>query len=54
MHKGTESTEQVITDEPEYEEIVEKYKEKVLVQEKTQEPPIDFADTALLKASLGT
>ena len=47
MHIEPEPTEQVITDEPEYKEIVEEYEKEVLVQEKTQEPPIDFADTAL-------
>ena len=46
MHIEPEPTEQVITDEPEYKEIVEEYEKEVLVQEKTQEPPTDFADTA--------
>jgi hypothetical protein len=35
----------VITDEPEYEEIVEEYEEDVLVQKQTQDPLTDFADT---------
>jgi hypothetical protein len=46
MHIEPEPTEQVISDKPEYEEIVEEYKEEVLVQEKTDESPTDFANTA--------
>jgi hypothetical protein len=43
----------MIADEPEYEEIVEEYEEELLVQEETQEPLTDFADTAPTKESLG-
>jgi hypothetical protein len=35
MHIEHESIEQVIADEPEYEEIVEEYEEELLVQEET-------------------
>lgn len=45
MHIETGSTDQVTTDEPEYEEVVEEYKEKILVQEEIQEPLTDSADT---------
>jgi hypothetical protein len=46
MHIEHESIEQVIADEPEYEEIVEEYEEEVLVQDETHEPLTDFADIA--------
>jgi hypothetical protein len=35
-HIEPKPTEQVVIDEPEYEEIVEEYEKEVLVQEKTQ------------------
>ena len=46
MHVENELAEIVTTDDHEFEEIVEEYKEKILVQEEILEPPlIDSADT---------
>ena len=47
MHVENESTEIVTTDEHKFEEIIEEYKEEVLVREEVPEPPpTDSADTA--------
>jgi hypothetical protein len=46
MHIEIKSAEIVIPNEPEFEEIVEEYKEEILVQEEVSEPPLtDSADT---------
>ena len=47
MHIENESTEIMTTSEHEFEEIVEEYEEKILMQEEVLEPPlIDSANTA--------
>ena len=46
MHVENELVEFMTVDEQEYEEVIEEYEEKVLIQEGGLEPPvIDFADT---------
>ena len=46
MHVDNELVEFVTAGEPEYEEIIEEYKEEILLQEGAPEPPAtDFADT---------
>ena len=40
MHVDNELVEFVTADEPEYEEIIEEYKEEILVQEEVPEPPL--------------
>ena len=46
MHVENELAEIVTTDDHEFEEIIEEYKEEILVQEKVPEPPLtDSADT---------
>ena len=50
MHVENELAEIVTTDDHEFEEIVEEYKEKILVQEEVPEPLLtDSADTAPAK-----
>ena len=47
MHVDNELVEFVPTGEQEYEEIIEEYKEEILVQEGAPEPSIaDFVDTS--------
>jgi hypothetical protein len=47
MHIENESVEIVTTSEHEFEEIVEEYKEEILMQEEVLEPPLtDSVDTA--------
>ena len=47
MHIENESAEIVTTGDHEFEEIVEKYEEEILVQEEVPEPPLtDSVDTA--------
>ena len=47
MHIENELVEIVTTDDREFEEIVEEYEEKILMQEEVLEPPLtDSADTA--------
>ena len=47
MHVQNELAEIVTTGDHEFEEIIEEYKEEILVQEKVPEPPLtDSADTA--------
>ena len=46
MHVENELVEFVTAGEQEYEEVIEKYEEKVLIHEGAPEPPVtDFADT---------
>ena len=46
MHIENESAEIVTTGDHEFEEIVEKYEEEILVQEEVPEPPLtNSADT---------
>ena len=46
MHIENESAEIVTTGDHEFEEIVEKYEEEILVQEEVPEPPLtDVVDT---------
>ena len=46
MHVENELIEIVTTDDREFEEIVEEYEKKILVQEEVLEPPLtDLADT---------
>ena len=48
MHVDNELVEFVTAGEQEYEEVIEEYKEEVLVQEGALDPPeTDFADTPL-------
>ena len=48
MHVENELVEFVTAREQEYEEVIEEYEEKILVQEEVQEPPLtDKPDTAL-------
>ena len=48
MHIDHELVEFVPVDEQEYEEVIEEYEEKILVQEGASEPPVtDFANNAL-------
>ena len=45
MHVENELVEFVTTEEQEYEEVIEEYKEEVLVQEEASEPPMtDISD----------
>ena len=47
MHVKNELVEIVTTDDCEFEEIIAKYEEEILVQEEALEPPLtDSADTA--------
>ena len=47
MHVENELAEIVTTGDHEFEEIIEKYEEEILVQEEVLEPPLtDSADTA--------
>ena len=47
MHVENELVEIVTTDDREFEEIIEKYEEEILVREEVPEPPpTDLADTA--------
>ena len=47
MHVENELVEIVTTGDREFEEIIEEYEEKILVQEEVTEPPLtDSADTA--------
>ena len=47
MHVDNELVEFVTAGEQEYEEVIEEYKEEILVQEGAPEPPAtDFADTS--------
>ena len=46
MHVENELVEIVTTDDHEFEEILEKYEEEVLVREVTEPPLTDSADTA--------
>ena len=46
MHVDNELVEFVPAGEQEYEEIIEEYEEKILIQEGASEPsPVDFVDT---------
>ena len=46
MHIENESAEIVTTGDHEFEEIIEEYKEEILVQEEIPKPPLtDLADT---------
>ena len=46
MHVDNELVEFVTAGEQEYEEIIEEYKEEILIQEGAPEPSVvDFADT---------
>ena len=46
MHIENEPLEIVTFSEQEYDEVIEKYEEEILVQEDVPEPPVtDFADT---------
>ena len=46
MHVDNELVEFVPTDDQEYEEIIEEYKEEILVKEGASEPSVaDFVDT---------
>ena len=48
MHVDNELVESMPTGEQEYEEIIEEYEEKILVQERAMEPSdADFVDTPL-------
>ena len=47
MHVENELVEIVITNDREFEEMIEEYEEKILIQEEVPEPPpTDSADTA--------
>ena len=49
MHIENESAEIVTTGKHEFEEIIEEYEEKILVQEEVPKPPLtDAVDTALV------
>ena len=49
MHVDNELVEFVTVGEPEYEEIIEEYEEKILLQEGALEPSAaDLADTTLV------
>ena len=50
MHVDNELVEFVTVGELEYEEIIEEYKEDILIQEGAPEPPAaNFADTTLVQ-----
>ena len=57
MHVEKELVEIVAIEDHEFKEVIEEYKEEILMQEEVPEPPvIDFADTAPVQGcvSLGS